>query len=60
MTTLVFKNTMAVPNRQVIECSEDSVQPILTWYFGHYSGDPICVYKNGKRMKLNQYGDILP
>lgn len=59
MIKILFKNSMAVPNRQTIQCSEESIQPILHWYFSHYSGDPICVYKNGKRMKLNDYGDIL-
>lgn len=57
MIKLIFKNTM-VPEDEVIHCSEESVPLILQWYFGHYSGDDIIVYKAGKRLKLNHYGEI--
>lgn len=60
MIELRFSNTQATPKNQTIQCSDESVQLILHWYFGFYSGDDIEVYRDGKRMKLNQYGDILP
>ena len=60
MTRLQFRNIDAVPTNRTIDCSEESVQPILHWYFGFYSGDTISVYKDGKRLKLNDFGDILP
>lgn len=56
MNTLMFQNYDAIPSRTVIECSKQSVKPIMEWYGSHHAGDDYDVYINGNPVRTDRNG----
>ena len=54
---LVFNNADATPKTQVIECSAESVAPIMAWYGAYFAGDRYTVALDGRNVPMDQNGE---
>lgn len=56
---LVFSNADAKPHNVKIECTLESVPPIMEWYGGHFSGDLYTVTVDGRNIPLDTWGQAV-
>ena len=59
MRTLRFINKDAKPKETVLEVSEGSVEPIMTWYGAYHAGDRYTVYLDDKELSKDENGELL-
>jgi hypothetical protein len=55
-----FTNSDARPKVVVINCARNSCEHIAAWYGAYFAGDRYNIKIDGKPVKKDQNGDILP
>ena len=57
--TLVFMNADATPKNVSIQCTPESVPPIMAWYGAYFSGDRYTAAFNGRNILMDINGECL-
>ena len=57
--TLVFMNADAIPKNVSVQCTPESVSPIMAWYGAYFSGDRCTVAFNGRNIWMDINGECL-
>lgn len=56
---LLFTNKDAKPKKTLLMVDAASVAPIMAWYGAYYAGDRYKVSVDGKRVQMDQNGELV-